>query len=71
MFLKFKLELKDISAFLIDGDYSWGERSLGCSASSSQQNAKRFLPVLDKCGVVVKLQQVCDMQICLQQGFGI
>ncbi|KAF3782527.1 Vacuolar sorting-associated protein 13C [Nymphaea thermarum] len=57
MFLKFKLELKDISAFLIDGDYSWGERSLGCSASSSQQNAKRFLPVLDKCGVVVKLQQ--------------
>ncbi|XP_031502249.1 uncharacterized protein LOC116265643 [Nymphaea colorata] len=58
MFLKFKLELKDISAFLIDGDYSWGERSLGCSASSSQQNAKRFLPVLDKCGVVVKLQQI-------------
>ncbi|CAN6486849.1 unnamed protein product [Victoria cruziana] len=58
IFLNFKLELKDISAFLIDGDYSWSQRSLVCYASSSYQNMNRFLPVLDKCGVVVNLQQV-------------
>lgn len=49
-YLEFDLVLSDVSAFMIDGDYNWShpkDSRLVC-----------LLPVIDKCGIVVKLQQV-------------
>ncbi|ERN15489.1 uncharacterized protein LOC18443778 [Amborella trichopoda] len=51
LYLQFKLGLRDISAFLVDGDFNWRE-----SPSDWKQN--RYLPVLDKCGIMLKLQQI-------------
>nr|DAD18267.1 TPA_asm: hypothetical protein HUJ06_019730 [Nelumbo nucifera] len=57
MYLQFNLGLSDVSAFLVDGDYHWNQ-TLGASSSSSQSKYFGFLPVIDKCGVVLKLQQI-------------
>ena len=57
MYLQFDLVLSDISAFLVDGDYHWSENSNKSSASTHKSGAS-FLPVVDKCGVILKLQQV-------------
>uniref|UniRef100_A0A0D9XMK5 PH domain-containing protein n=1 Tax=Leersia perrieri TaxID=77586 RepID=A0A0D9XMK5_9ORYZ len=48
MYLNFNLVLSDVSAFLVDGDYYWNE-------TSSEVN---LLPVIDKCGIALKLQQI-------------
>lgn len=58
MYLQFDLVLSDISAFLVDGDYNWSQASLRKSADSGKSNGVSFLPVIDKCGVIVRLQQV-------------
>ncbi|KAA8517176.1 hypothetical protein F0562_017469 [Nyssa sinensis] len=58
MYLQFDLVLSDVSAFLVDGDYRWSETALNRSAGSAQLNVVSFLPVIDKCGVILKLQQV-------------
>lgn len=58
MYLQFDLILSDVSAFLVDGDYKWGLASQNKSARSSQLNVISFLPVIDKCGVIVKFQQI-------------
>ncbi|XP_059641926.1 uncharacterized protein LOC132283907 [Cornus florida] len=50
MYLQFDLVLSDVSAFLVDGDYRWSE--------TSQLSVVSFLPVIDKCGVVLKFQQI-------------
>lgn len=57
LYLQFDMVLSDVSAFLVDGDYSWGEASsVGHHGSSKLSGV--LLPVLDKCGVVLRLQQV-------------
>jgi len=48
MYLNFNLVLSDVSAFLVDGDYHWNETS----------DETNLLPVIDKCGIALKLQQV-------------
>uniref|UniRef100_A0A0E0BDW2 PH domain-containing protein n=1 Tax=Oryza glumipatula TaxID=40148 RepID=A0A0E0BDW2_9ORYZ len=48
MYLNFNLVLSDVSAFLVDGDYHWNERS----------NEVNLLSVIDKCGIALKLQQI-------------
>ncbi|XP_051144600.1 uncharacterized protein LOC127260739 isoform X2 [Andrographis paniculata] len=57
MYSQFDLVLRDVSAFLVDGDYSWNQASLKRS-DLSKQSFITFLPVVDKCGVFLKLQQV-------------
>uniref|UniRef100_A0A2C9U4Y6 Integrase catalytic domain-containing protein n=1 Tax=Manihot esculenta TaxID=3983 RepID=A0A2C9U4Y6_MANES len=58
MYLQFDLVLSDISAFLVDGDYNWSQAPLRKSADSGKSNGVSFLPVIDKCGVIVRLQQI-------------
>lgn len=56
MYLQFNLVLSDVSAFLVDGDYHWSETPIDMDIN--QQNNNSFLPVIEKCGIVLKLQQV-------------
>ncbi|KAJ8763967.1 hypothetical protein K2173_003749 [Erythroxylum novogranatense] len=58
MYLQFDLILSDVTAFLIDGDYHWSQSSLNRSANSTLLDGVSFLPVVDKCGVIVRLQQI-------------
>lgn len=58
MYYQFNLVLRDVSAFLVDGDYRWSEASPNRSNASSRSSFISFLPVIDKCGVFLKLQQV-------------
>jgi len=55
MYLGFDLVLSDVSAFLFDGDYHWSQVSLNKSAHSANSS---FFPIIDKCGVILQLQQV-------------
>ncbi|KAF8689392.1 hypothetical protein HU200_041935 [Digitaria exilis] len=48
IYLNFNLVLSDVSAFLVDGDYHWNKTSDGIN----------LLPVIDKCGIALKLQQI-------------
>lgn len=56
MYLQFDLVLSDVSALLVDGDYSW--KQLSSRRSSGKESSVTLLPVIDKCGVLLKLQQV-------------
>lgn len=58
MYLQFDLILSDVSALLVDGDYSWKQLSSKRSSGSGKESSATFLPVIDKCGVLLKLQQV-------------
>ena len=58
LYLQFDLVLSDVSAFLVDGDYHWSQTSLKKSVASTSIDGVNFLPVIDKCGVILKLQQV-------------
>lgn len=58
MYFQFDLVLSDVSAFLVDGDYHWSQASLNRTDCSSKSSVLSFLPVIDKCGVFLKLQQV-------------
>lgn len=53
MYMQFNLVLSDVSAFLVDGDYSWNQKPLDGSSGEST-----LLPVIDRCGVSLHLQQV-------------
>lgn len=57
LYLQFDLVLSDVSAFLVDGDYDWSQDSK-TSFKSSHPNGHSFLPVIDKCGVILRFQQV-------------
>ncbi|GAV77402.1 PH domain-containing protein/DUF946 domain-containing protein/DUF1162 domain-containing protein/Chorein_N domain-containing protein, partial [Cephalotus follicularis] len=57
-YLQFNLVLSDVSAFLVDGDYHWSQASTSKSVGSAPIGGISFLPVIDKCGVVIKLQQI-------------
>ena len=56
MYLQFNFVLSDVSAFLVDGDYHW-TRTVP-EESSAGQNYCNFFPVIEKCGIALKLQQV-------------
>ncbi|KAJ7944655.1 pleckstrin-likey (PH) domain-containing protein [Quillaja saponaria] len=54
MYLQFDLVLSDVSAFLFDGDYHWSQSPW----SNSYPANVSFLPIVDKCGVILQLQQI-------------
>ncbi|KAJ4777649.1 Pleckstrin (PH) domain-containing protein isoform 2 [Rhynchospora pubera] len=56
MYLQFNLDLSDVSAFLVDGDYEWSLSPVETGPNPLGSNI--LLPVIDKCGIVVKLQQI-------------
>ncbi|CAH9120085.1 unnamed protein product [Cuscuta europaea] len=58
MYVQFDLVLSDVSAFLVDGDYLWGQVLPTSIGGSSKSNMISCLPVIDKCGLFVKLQQI-------------
>ncbi|KAI3453469.1 hypothetical protein Pfo_010132 [Paulownia fortunei] len=58
MYSQFDLVLRDVSAFLVDGDYSWSQGSLSRTDGSCKSSFIGFLPVIDRCGVFLKLQQI-------------
>lgn len=58
LYLQFDMVLSDVSAFLVDGEYGWAETSLGGHPGTSKMSGAVMLPVMDKCGVVLRLQQV-------------
>lgn len=58
MYLQFNLGLSDVSAFLVDGDFHWSQTPLTISSNSMEPANISFLPVINKCGVILKLQQV-------------
>ncbi|XP_043697676.1 uncharacterized protein LOC122648528 isoform X2 [Telopea speciosissima] len=58
MYLQFNLCLSDVSAFLVDGDYIWSQNPVDTSSSSGKSSGFSFLPVIDKCGIVLNLQQI-------------
>lgn len=59
MYVQFDLVLSDVSAFLVDGDYHWGQALPTTKIGGhSKSNIICVLPVIDKCGVILKLQQV-------------
>ncbi|XP_050141691.1 uncharacterized protein LOC126617690 [Malus sylvestris] len=62
LYLQFNLILSDVSAFLVDGDYCWSQSPSKKSSSSANSNGGTngvsLLPLFDKCGVNVNLQQI-------------
>ncbi|VVA93348.1 unnamed protein product [Arabis nemorensis] len=58
MYLQFDLILSDVSALLVDGDYSWKQLTSKRSSGSGKESRATFLPVIDKCGVLLKFQQI-------------
>ena len=58
MYLQFDLVLSDVSAFLVDGDYHWSQNPSDKNDVSADISGVCFLPIIDKCGVILKLQQV-------------
>lgn len=61
MYMQFNLVLSDVSAFLVDGDYSWNQKSF-----DGPFGASTLLPVIDRCGVSLHLQQVICPCILVQ-----
>lgn len=62
MYTQFDLVLRDVSAFLVDGDYSWSLFTPRRTDGSSKGKFNSFLPIIDKCGVFLKLQQVKNLK---------
>ncbi|KAL6579475.1 hypothetical protein OROMI_009691 [Orobanche minor] len=58
IYSQFDLVLKDVSAFLVDGDYCWNQASVNNNDGSSKCSFISFLPVIDRCAVFLKLQQI-------------
>ncbi|MQL82370.1 hypothetical protein Taro_014851 [Colocasia esculenta] len=56
--LQFNVVLNDVSAFLVDGEYSWRIPHTHMPSSSGKLNYNSLLPVIDKCAIVLKLQQI-------------
>ncbi|KAG9142715.1 hypothetical protein Leryth_005471 [Lithospermum erythrorhizon] len=54
MYFQFNLVLSDVSAFLVDGEYHWSN----ASGDSSKSGIMSCLPVIDRCGVFLNLQQI-------------
>ncbi|XP_076943882.1 uncharacterized protein LOC143614277 [Bidens hawaiensis] len=58
VYFQFDVVLSDVSAFFVDGDYHWSQHSMQGSVRSSQSSIVSYLPVIDQCGVTLKLQQI-------------
>ncbi|XP_075505709.1 uncharacterized protein LOC142542773 isoform X1 [Primulina tabacum] len=58
IYSQFNLVLRDVSAFLVDGDYHWSQAFSDRNGVVSNHNFISLLPVVDKCGVFLKLQQI-------------
>ncbi|XP_023553987.1 uncharacterized protein LOC111811402 [Cucurbita pepo subsp. pepo] len=58
MYLQFDVVLSDVSAFLVDGDYNWNQIFGKDTHESSRVTEINILPVIDKCGVILTLQQI-------------
>lgn len=57
MYLQFNFVLRDVSAFLVDGDYHWSQIAANKSAPA-HLNYAILLPVIDNCGVTLKVEQI-------------
>lgn len=57
-FLKFHMVLSDVSAFLVDGNFIWSETHGSRFPNGSPLGGMTLLPVIDRCGVIIKLEQV-------------
>lgn len=66
IYSQFDLVLRDVSAFLVDGDYHWSEAFSDRNDIVSNHNFISLLPVVDKCGVFVKLQQVITIVLMFE-----
>ncbi|XP_071692229.1 uncharacterized protein [Rutidosis leptorrhynchoides] len=58
IYFQFDVVLSDVSAFFVDGDYHWSQHSLKGAQNSLQSSIISYLPVIDQCGVTLKLQQI-------------
>lgn len=58
VYLQFDVVLSDVSAFLFDGDCNWNQIFGKDTHKSSRVTDINILPVIDKCGVILKLQQI-------------
>ncbi|CAA0838075.1 pleckstrin homology (PH) domain-containing protein [Striga hermonthica] len=58
VYSQFDLVLRDVSAFLVDGDYRWNQASLKRPDGSLKAAFVSYLPVIDRCAVFLKLQQI-------------
>ncbi|KAL4281357.1 hypothetical protein GQ457_03G021640 [Hibiscus cannabinus] len=58
LYLQFDFVLSDVSAFLVDGDYHWSQTSQKKSVASTNTDGPSFLPVIDRCGLILTLQQI-------------
>jgi hypothetical protein len=51
----------DIAAYLVDGSFDWVEMSSSLSMDTgSHETMHNVLPVLDRCGMFILLEQVCE-----------
>ncbi|KAI4338425.1 hypothetical protein MLD38_023489 [Melastoma candidum] len=56
-FLQFNMVLSDVSAFLVDGDFIWSQTNRSRFMNGSPSGGVALLPVIDRCGVIIKLEQ--------------
>lgn len=66
IYTQFNLVLRDVSAFLVDGDYSWSLSTPNRIDGSGKGRFISFLPIINKCGVFLKLQQVKEFKLILK-----
>ncbi|KAL2636221.1 hypothetical protein R1flu_007700 [Riccia fluitans] len=63
LYMRFKIKLTDVSAVLVDGDYDWKQNfddfQQTLKEGRSDKKPVTIFPVLEKCGVMVALQQIC------------
>lgn len=62
LYMRFRIRLTDVSAILVDGDYDWKRNfdDFHQAFKEDKRDTRRatFLPLLEKCGMLVALQQV-------------
>ncbi|BBN04917.1 vacuolar protein sorting-associated protein 13A/C [Marchantia polymorpha subsp. ruderalis] len=63
LYMRFRIRLTDVSAILVDGDYDWKRNfdDFHQAFKEDKRDTRRatFLPLLEKCGMLVALQQIC------------
>ena len=62
LIFQFNVVIRDVSAFMVDGEYSWSNDPM-LPSTLSKHYKNGILPVIDKCGIVLKLQQVCVFSV--------
>jgi vacuolar protein sorting-associated protein 13A/C len=63
LYMRFRMRLTDVSAILVDGEHDWKKDYDDVAGylieRKQQQKRDTYLPVLDKCGMLVAVQQIC------------